>query len=452
MMNWINRMKYGKQLGYELLFRNQDLQVAGKPGIILADLGMPESYDASFYLGFMEHVFHYSMPAFVRKLILRDRGIALIDPDNPLAREPFIPANLIDQFGSFTNRAGVPYVQCRVKWKPPGLKRNPHDHGYFLYTDEGKGGAPEICQKTAAKIAGWYYGRLLPGSKVPWEFQCRRLFEEASRLIRECHPEMVITHARYVSRQSLQQAVDYLLAEGCQTIIYHSYSNPIFSDFEEYAYAIPAVHECVKGRAKLIVADQTGNQPYLRKAFTELLSAQISKIPAEESVLVILSKHGHPFRKETQDKRAPLYRVPLEKEIREVMSQWGGKASLIWSDDEYADEYWDPSKTKTSTYAAYRHAIDEGFRYAIEIPVEFIAENTDLMIFHAMKKFRAFTSYSFYEPVDYPDWENPLVRYFREGKTTGIYAGCPVGPYRKYVALAIRDSICSVFRDNGDRV
>jgi hypothetical protein len=445
MRNWLNRIKYGKQLGYELLFRNQNLQVTGKPGIILADLGMPEDYDAGFYLDFMEHVFKYSIPAPLRKLILKDRGIALIDPENPLAREPFKPASLVDMHGSFTSRGGVPYVQCKVEWKPPGIRRNPHDHGYFLYTGDGKGGAPEICQKSAAKIAGWYFGHLITGGKVPWAYHCRQLFEDASRLIKDKLPDAKIVHARYVSGHSLQQAVDQLLAAGCQTIIFHSYCNPVFSDFEEYAYAMPAVHKCVNGRAKVIFADQPGNQPSMRKAYTALLRDQLLQIPVDEKVLVILSRHGHPFKKETQDKRAPLYRIPLEKEMREVIAQWGGPADLCWSDDEYADAYWDPHLRKTSTWSAFRRAIEGKVRYAIEIPVEFTAENTDLMIFHAIKKYVAFSSYHINDPVHYPDWEQPLKRYFRHGETTGIYTGCPVGPYRKFVAQAVSESVLRLF-------
>jgi len=41
--------------------------------------------------------------------VLADRGIALIDPENPLARELFIPKQLVDMKGSFTNREGKPY-------------------------------------------------------------------------------------------------------------------------------------------------------------------------------------------------------------------------------------------------------------------------------------------------------------------------------------------------------
>ena len=99
------------------------------------------------------------------------------------------------------------------------------------------------------------------------------------------------------------------------------------------------------------------------------------------------------------------------------------------------------------TYRAYRKAIDEYYDFAIELPTEFPAENTDLMILHAMKKFRAFASYDCNTPVPYPDWEKPLVRKFIEGKTTGIYAGTPVDPYRKYIVQALTNSLADVLAE-----
>ncbi|MCU0473331.1 MAG: hypothetical protein MUC93_08195 [Bacteroidales bacterium] len=184
----------------------------------------------------------------------------------------------------------------------------------------------------------------------------------------------------------------------------------------------------------------------MREGYIQIIRDQLAQVPVNARVLLILSKHGHPFKKETQDKRGPEYRVPLETEMRNLMEKRGGPWELIWSDDEYADEYWDPGNNKLSTCSAYRKAINEGFDYALEVPTEFIAENTDLMFLHAIKKFKAFSSYDPNEPVPYPDWEKPLVRFFREGKTTGIYAGCPVGQYRKYVVEATVASISEILK------
>ena len=48
--------------------------------------------------------------------------------------------------------------------------------------------------------------------------------------------------------------------------------------------------------------------------------------------------------------------------MRSLLEKRGGTWDLVWSDDEYADEYWDPRNTKLSTYAAYRMAINRGIR------------------------------------------------------------------------------------------
>jgi hypothetical protein len=324
------------------------------------------------------------------------------------------------------------------------MKKNPTDHGYFLYKDDGKGGAPDVCQKTGAKVAGWYFGYLLPEKKVAWAYQCGKIYEDASRILKDRFAGIEIRHARYADKSSIQKAVDELMEAGCRTLIYQSFCNPVYSDFEDYAFALPAVHEAVNGRARIICTDQPGNHPAMREAFIHLIRDRMNEVPVGARVLLILSRHGHPFKKETMDKRAHLYRIPLESGARKVMQEWGGRWELVWSDDEYADSYWDPRNRKFSTLQAYRKAIEEGYDFAIEVPTDFIAENTDLMIFHAMKKFRAFASYDPHEPIPYPDWDRPLVRIYRENGTTGIYSGCPVGPYRKFVVEAVVASVSEI--------
>jgi protoheme ferro-lyase len=441
LLDRIHRWRYGRRYGYEMLFRRQDRRPEGQVGVILADMGMPEAYDPTFYVAFVEHVLRHSLPPILHRLVLSDHGTVLIDPDKPLAREPFEPRQLVDMHGSTTNRAGRPYIDCSVVWRPPAMKRNPWDAGHFLCTEDGPGGAPDVCQKTCAKVAGWYYGRLLPEAKVAWAHQCGRIYEEAAAALRGLRPSVATRHARYVDATSMRDAVEELLAAGCETIVYQCYSNLVYSDLEDYTFAFPRIKHLVGGRAKVIFAEQLGNQPALRSAFAALLRDQLAQLPRQASLLLILSKHGHPFKRETMDERAPAYRQPLEAEVRAMLEEWGGRWELLWSDDEYADAYWDPRSEKLETRAAYQIAIDRGFDYALEIPTEFLAENTDLMIYHAVKKYAVFEDYDPYAPIPYPDWERPLVRTFHRGRTTGIYAGCPVGPYRPYVVKAVVGSV-----------
>jgi hypothetical protein len=443
---FFDRLRYGKQLGYETLFKTQPKTASGKPGVIIAEMGLPEDYDLKFYSHFMEHVFNYILPPFLKPMILADKGIGLLDPENPLAREKFTPKQLIDANGSFMNKAGIPYTQCEVEWKPPANLKNEWDHGYFLYKGDGANGIPDVCDKVGAKIVGWYYGKLLPEKKVPWHTQLRKVYEDALVQLKERYPNAEFRNALYMYPDTVRKAVDELIEAGCETIVYQNINCPLYTDFEDYGYCLPLVHDAVNRRAKIIMADQLGNQSKMREAYCQILRDQLADIPNEASVLVILSRHGHPFKKETQDVRAHHYREPLEKDVRSILSTRGGKGHIIWSFDEYADKYWDSKNKKMDTKDAYTEGIRDGFDYIIELPTEFPAENTDLMIFHAMKKFGAFKEYDMNQPVSYPDWEQPLVRKFKEGRTTGIYAGCPVGKYRKYVVGALVDSISDVLK------
>lgn len=446
MPGFFDRLRYGKQYGYEVRFKTQPKQATGKVGVIIAESGLPEGYDLEFYANFMEHVFKYTLPPFLIPLILADKGMGLIDPENPLAREEFKPRQLIDSTGSFTNKAGKPYTECEVKWVPPGVKKNPWDHGYFLYTGDGVNGTPDVCDKVGAKIAGWYYGRLIPERRVAWRSQLRAVYDEAVQTLAARYPTVEFRNAYYMYPETMRQAVDELLAAGCETLVYQGINCPLYTDFEDYGHALEMVHDLAAGRAGVLMADQLGNQAPMRAAFLAILRDQLAGLPPQASVMVILSRHGHPFKKETQDERAHLYRDPLEQEVREILKARGGKWHLVWSFDEYADEYWDPKNTKLDTKDAYAEGIAAGFDFIIELPTDFPAENTDLMIFHAMKKFTAFPDYDRNAPVPYPDWEQPLVRVFHAGKTTGIYAGCPVGPYRKYVVDALVNSVADVLK------
>jgi len=437
--------KYGKQFGYELLFKNQPKHATGKTGVIIAEMGLPEDYEADFYSHFMKHVFEYSVPSFLAKMILSDKGIGLIDPDNPLARDEFRPKQLVDAFGSYTNRAGTPYVQCPYKWIKANQK-NPWDHGYFLYKGDGPNGLPDVCDKVGAKIVGLYYGRLIPEKKVSWRSQLRLVYDEAVSRLAGRNPNVVFRNTYYMHPELIEKTIEELIDLGCETIVYQGINCPLYTDFEDYGYVLPMLHEYAAGRAKVIMADQLGNQPSYAEAYFEILKDRLKEIPEGKDVLIILSRHGHPFKKETQDSRASLYLKPLEEGVRKIMASWKGKWEVVWTFDEYADPYWDKQDTKTETYQGYRKAIEEGYHFALELPVEFPAENTDLMIFHAMKKFTAFESYNLNDPIPYPDWEKPLVRKFTEGKTTGIYCGTPVGPYRKYIVDAVINSISEVIQ------
>lgn len=448
MLKFLNKIIYGRHYGYRVLFNQKDKSLKGRVGLILADVGMPEDFSPGFYNSYMDHVFNYSIPSFLHRFILYDKGLSLIDPARPMAREVFKPSVLVDMYGNTSNRDGKAYVDCRVEWKPPGMKRNPYDFGYFLYRGDGPGGAPNICQKVSAKVVGWYYGRLLPEKKIAWEYQCRLVYEDTKEILQEKIPGISIVHASYSDKESLAKAVDSMLKDKVDTIVYLSFCNPVYSDFEEYATAMPLLNDMLAGRARLVFAGQPGVKDSFQQAFVEVVYNCIKDIDSSSSVMLILSKHGIPFKNDTSNTLGYLYRDPLEQKMRKLFNTWKGRWSLLWSDDEYADSYWDRKNRKLSTLDAFRIAIDEDYDYAIEISTEFIAENTDKMIYHALKKFTVFPDFDINNPLPYPDWDIPLERRFRAGNTEAISLGCPVGKYRKYLVDGIAGAILDLQQNN----
>lgn len=81
----------------------------------------------------------------------------------------------------------------------------------------------------------------MPEKKVAWEYQCRKVYDEVSEVLLEKHPDLVIRHAGYMVKDSILKCVEELRAEECKTIVYHNYSTPVYCDFEDYSYAMPAV-------------------------------------------------------------------------------------------------------------------------------------------------------------------------------------------------------------------
>jgi hypothetical protein len=117
---------------------------------------------------------------------------------------------------------------------------------------------------------------------------------------------------------------------------------------------------------------------------------------------------------------------------------------VVVCQDEFSDPVWDPKQKYLSTNRAYWAAIKDGYDYAIGLPIEFLAENTDTLMHHAMKNYENFDAYNLDEPIDYPDWSVPYTREMVQGKTRVIYNGVPVGKYQKHVIEALYLSIDSI--------
>ena len=124
---------------------------------------------------------------------------------------------------------------------------------------------------------------------------------------------------------------------------------------------------------------------------------------------------------------------------------------VVLSQDHFADPYNNPNGTYLSTNKAFWDGIADGFSHIVNLPIEFFVENTDRAFGHAMFNFEYFDDFRIYEPIDYPDWNQPMVREFVQDGTRVIYNGTPVGRYRGPVVEAFfqaMDSILSQHEDN----
>ena len=65
--------------------------VEGKPGVLLTALGQPEEYDFAFFDRYLQQIFNAAFPPALKPLILGDKGVVLMDPDNMTASEEFKP-------------------------------------------------------------------------------------------------------------------------------------------------------------------------------------------------------------------------------------------------------------------------------------------------------------------------------------------------------------------------
>jgi protoheme ferro-lyase len=230
----------------------------------------------------------------------------------------------------------------------------------------------------------------------------------------------------------------------------------IYSHFEEFnssfRHSFEHIEEWEKEhpgkKIKVIFAPQMGDFQPMRQAFLEMLKDRLDTIPEGSDVTVAVTVHGMPwdsFKWEAWLQLAPAYRDKLFEECKELVKKYEfGRTNTVICQDEFSDPIWDPKEKYLSTNRAYWAAINDGYDYAIGLPIEFLVENTDTMMHHAMKCYENFDQYDIDEPIDYPDWSVPYTREMIQGKTHVIYNGLPVGKYQKHVIEALYQSIDSV--------
>ena len=291
--------------------------------------------------------------------------------------------------------------------------------------------------------------------KIPHWQQTFKIINGAMDKVEEKYSDIEWRAESSMFYYDMRNKLRELLDAGCDTIILSSVM-PIYSHFEDFNSAFRHSFEYIEEwknehpekNIKIIMAPQLGDFQPLRKAFLEMLKDRLNTLPEGSSVTVAVTVHGMPwdaFPWEAWLKLAPSYRDSIFEETKKMLSSYKfSRTNVVISQDHFADPIWDPNQKYLSTNRAYWNAINDGYDYAIGLPIEFLGENTDTMMHHAMNNYHKFDQYKVDETLDYPDWSVPYTRELVQGKTHVIYNGVPVGKYQHYVIAALYQSLDSL--------
>ncbi len=179
-----------------------------------------------------------------------------------------------------------------------------------------------------------------------------------------------------------------------------------------------------------------------------MLRDRLDILPQGSDVFVALTIHGMPWKSMPNEawlNFGPSYTDKLLQEAKAQIKNYNfNKTDVILCQFNFGDDEWDPENNDLSANEAYWKAIDEGYDYVVNLPIEFYAENTDSMLTFPMEQYEHFDQYNIYEPISYPDWSVPYTRTMVQGETEVIYNGVPAGKYQTYVIDAYYQSLTSV--------
>jgi hypothetical protein len=443
---------------YYEVYKTQDTVPEGKVGVFAVGLIMPETLeDPQFFYNISYKIFKNIIPWPFRLFAYMDKGIALFDPDKYLEEEEFIPTRLIDMEGNDKYLDGIPYIekykQGEVVWAPPS-KMIHKDNGYFIYIG-AKGGIPTLVGKMINKARVWYYDKGMKQKKLPhWE-ESFKVINAAFDRAGGKYNDVMFRSESSMYYHEMKTKLYELLDAGCDTIVLIS-PMVIYSHFEEFNssfyHCFEYIHEWQKEHPgkeiKIIMAPQMGNFQPVRQAFLDMLKDRLDTIPKGSDVFVAVTVHGMPwdnFSWEAWLELAPEYRDKLHEEVKVLLKKYEfGRTKTILCQDEFASHVWDHDDNYLATREAYQIAIDEKYDYAIGLPIEFFAENSDTLFYHAVKNYEGFDEYDIYEQFDYPDWSVPFTMEFKQKDTNVIYNGVPVGKYQKHIIEAFYLAIDSI--------
>jgi hypothetical protein len=437
-----------------------DTKLEGKVGVVVVALMQPEKFEAKFYSNFVDKLFSQVIPWPINVLAGADTGVVLVDPDKPYQQQRYTPQRLMDIDGREADLDGVPWIEKfrrgELRWeKPSGTV--PHDFGFYLFPGR-KQGMRTPAAKTVAKAKFIYYP-VLPGGYLPHYSQTKALADGAIAVVRQRHNVVAGETIDAFDPAKKEAAINRVLDAGADTIVVAS-AQPIYSDFEELSGSFVGVHKVVKAwqarnggkPIKIVIPPYLASQP----AFDRLVLANFERsVPAAsapgQAAMGILSLHGLPVSlvgKDSWTGRVEAITKRLKPQVEAILKAKGYvRVEAHIAPEGFADTLEDPEDQLTSVHELYRRAEREGFAVAVASPLEFLAENTDMLFAHSALMFDGFPGYHSYQgPPAGTAWAKPYVRRFRLGKTTAIYGGAPGGETLPQQSAALADAIGAVFK------
>ncbi len=442
---------------YFAYYKSQDTQPEGRVGIFISHLIQPEELRVEDYYALTQKTLQY-IPWPIRHFVNRDRGVLLMDAQRYYEFEEFTPTRLIDHLGRDIDYDGVPYADKyltgEVVWTPP----SPNSYlapGYFLLPGR-KAGMPASAARLITKCRVFYYapGKAFMDGRIPHEAGNRIIVREAMQRVHRKYGDLPWAWVSADNFGRARRAMYNLLETGVDTVMLAA-PRPIYSHHEEFngsiKHAMHYIHEWEERNnkhIKVIITPQLGDQPVLRTAYLRMLADRLDTFSPDDSVKVVVSTHGMPWDRVPHEawlELGPPYLKAIKTDMRRLLEGYGfARHELVTSQENFADPVNDPHNNHLSTNEAYWDGIRDGFDHVVNVPLSFFAENTDSAFGHAMVNFHGFDDYSLYDPIDYPDWNQPLVREYVQDGTRVIYNGLPVGRYRGPIVEAFFQAMDSV--------
>jgi hypothetical protein len=454
---WMNRNDGwdGKKI-----YQTQDARLEGRVGVAVVALAMPERYDPVFFENFLDKLFTTAIPWPINFFAGADAGIALIDPNNPMADKRFEPTQLRDVWGRDADVDGVPWIQKykkgQVRFVPPS-GMTAHDYGFFLYP-ERKGGMRTITAKLLLKARYTMYARL-PDGYLPHYSQTFAMAQSTVDTLKARHNLSGGAVVDAFDPWQMEQSVRGVLDSGVDTLVLASVQ-PIYSDFEELRGSYSKVYKVVDAwrkdnpnkPIKVVIAPYMASSSAYDDLWVDHLtnSAPAASKPGVSSARVILSLHGLPsslIKTDSWASFAPEVVARISPKLEAVMKAKGyGKVTVVRASEGFADPPEDNDNLLVSVGEQFHASEAAGEELAIALPLEFMAENTDMLFTHAAIMFEDLPGYQLYQgPPVGTDWSKPYARRFQKGPTTIIYTGAPGGAAAPRAGVALADAVSTLW-------